>query len=166
MKAIVLISLALFASAAIAQQSGQSSSDKEPQSFTKVTRVGDDSLRSFFMFSVSGHDYTIRADGFGESTFEKARARNFNLKVDQRHVEQVYFLEYESDLLLLYQLSDAQLVRGYLIRLNQTTLKPLWQVAVRDVDLETAVVEKGQVMLKNAAAPIKIDLRTGNVVEN
>jgi hypothetical protein len=118
------------------------------------------------MFAVSGHDYTIRADGFGERTFEKARARNFNLKVDQRHIEQVYFQEYENDLLLLYQLSDTNPVRAYVIRLNQTSLKPLWQASLHDVDLETAATEGGYLKLKGAEAIVKIDLKSGTFVEN
>ena len=167
MKPIVLLLLTLLASGAWAQDpANRSTPETGPGTFSKVERVGEDTLRSFFMFSVSGHDYTIRADGRGERSFEKARSRNFNLKVDQRHIEQVYFLEHDGDLLLIYQLSDEQNVRGYVVRLNQTTLKPVWLRPVSGLNLETALVEAGYLNLRAANVVVKVDLRSGAVVED
>jgi hypothetical protein len=167
MKPIVLLLLTLLAKFASAQEAAKpSATETEQRVFSKVPRVGEDSLRSFFMFSVSGHDYTIRADGRGERSFDNARSRNFNLKVDQSHIEQVYFLEHDGDLLLLYQLSDKQSVRGYVVRLNQTTLKPVWMKAVSGLDFETEFVEAGYLNLKAANVMVKMDLRSGALVEN
>lgn len=165
MKALLLILILMLVIGVAAAQNAAVRS-QEPQAFSKVTRVGDDSLRSFFMFTVSGHDYTIRADGFGERSFEKARARNFNLKVDQRRIQQVYFLEHDSDLLLIYQLSDEHLVRGYVVRLDQTTLKPLWQTAVSDLELDSAFAQGDYLKLKAPNAVVKMDLKSGTLVEN
>ena len=167
MKRIVLLLIALSASVASAQEQGnRSTAESERKVFSQVTRVGEDSLRSFFMFSVSGHDYTIRADGRAERSFANARSRNFTLKVEQTRIEQVYFLENAGDLLLIYQLKDEQSIRGYVLRLNQTTLKPIWVRAISAVNLETAMVEAGYLNLKAANAVVRIDLRTGAQVEN
>ena len=166
-KPIVLLLVTLLVSVASAQEpANRSTPETETLSFSKVERVGEDTLRSFFMFTVSGHEYTIRADGRGERSFNNARSRNFTLKVDQRHVEQVSFLEHDGDLLLIYQLSGQQNVRGYVIRLNQTALKTIWLRPVAGVDLETTVVEAGCLKLGAANAVVKLDLRSGAVVEN
>ena len=105
MKPVVPLLLTLLIAVGSAQEpANQATLESKPKVFSIVDRVGEDSLRSFFMFSVGGHDYTIRADGRGERSFENARSRNFTLKVDQSHIEQVSFLEDDGDLLLIYQL--------------------------------------------------------------
>ena len=101
MKPVVLLLLTLLASGAGAQEQGQS--ETERKTFTSVERIGEDSFRSFYMFTVSGHEYTIRADGRGERSLQNARSRNFTLKVDQGRIVQMYYLEYEKDLLLMYR---------------------------------------------------------------
>jgi len=166
MKPILLLLLTLTASLAWAQEVTKPAAQGEQRVFSKVERVGEDNLRSFFMFSVSGHDYTIRADGRGERSFENARSRNFTLRVEQGHIEQISFLELEGDLLLIYQLSDKQAMRAYVVRLNQTTLKTLWLRPVSAVDLETARVEAGYLKMNAANAVVRVDLRSGELVKD
>src|SRR5882724_9820240 len=115
------------------------------------------------MFSVSGHEYTIRADGRGERSLENARAKNFTLKLEQGHIEQVFFLEYEGDLLLIYQLSGKQEVNGSIVRMNQTTLKPVWSKSVTGFGLDGAVVDGPYLKIKNSREELKLDLRSGVV---
>ena len=81
MKPILLLLLTLPASLAWAPAVAKPAPQAEQRVFSKVERVGEDNLRSFFMFSVNGHDYTIRADGRGERSFENARSRTFTLRV-------------------------------------------------------------------------------------
>jgi len=57
-----------------------------------------------------------QADGYAESSSGKARPRNFSLPLGQSgHMVRFYFLEYENDLLLIYELSDERLGWGYLV---------------------------------------------------
>lgn len=167
MRPFVLLLVTLLASAASAQDPANPSAPKtEPQLFTNVERIGEDNFRSFYMFSVSGHEFTIRADGRGERSFPNARSRNFTLRVDQRRIEQVSFLEHDGDLLLIYQLSGAQNVRGYVVRLNQTTsMRLIWLKPISGFDVETAAVEGGYLNLKAGNSVTKLDLRSGAIVE-
>lgn len=167
MKPGALLLLAIVVSATWPQeQAKRTTQGTERQAFSRVERVGEDPFRSFYMFSVSGHDYTIRADGRGERSFTNARSRNFTLKVEQNHIEQIYFLEHDGDLLLIYQLGNKRDAGGYVVRLNQTTLKFIWSKQVSDVDIGTAVVEAGYLNFKTANAVMKLDLESGAVVEN
>lgn len=167
MKPIMLVMLPMLVAFTLGQQqTAPSPAHSEPQALSKVERVGEDNLRSFFMFSVAGHDYTIRADGRGERSFENARSRNFNLTVAQSHIEQLFFLEHEGDLLLLYTLSDKERVRGFVVRLNQTSLKAIWLKPLLGVDFETARVEADFLSFRTGTTTVKLDLRTGAAVEN
>lgn len=164
MKPVVPLLLTLLIAVGSAQEpANQATLESKPKVFSIVDRVGEDSLRSFFMFSVGGHDYTIRADGRGERSFENARSRNFTLKVDQSHIEQVSFLEDDGDLLLIYQLRNEA---GYVVRINQTTLKFLWLKPVKGLSVDTAVVEAGFLKLRGANGIVKLDLRSGAFLEN
>ena len=162
MKPVVLLLLTLLASGALAQD--QSQSDTGTKTFTTVERIGEDSFRSFYMFTVSGHEYTIRADGRGERSLANARSRNFTLKVDQGRIVQLYYLEYENDLLLVYQASDRQALHGHVVRMNQTTLLPVWTKSFSDVNPETAQVAAGSLSIKGQDTTMKIDLRSGAAV--
>jgi len=165
MKPLVPLLLMLLTSVAAAQEpSTRPAAETETTLFSKVPRVGEDKLRSFFMFSVSGHDYTIRADGRAESASGKTRSHNFNLKTDKGHVEQVYFFEHESDLLLLYELSDELNGWGYVVRLNQATFKPKWLIPISGFNLGTALVEGDYLYLTAAGLVAKVDLRSGSYV--
>jgi len=165
MKPLVPMLLILLASPALAQEpTNRSPAETETALFSKVPRVGDDKLRSFFMFSASGHEYTIRADGRAESASGKTRQHNFNLKTDQGHVEQVYFFEHETDLLLLYELSDELNGWGYVLRFNQTTFKPKWLMPISGFNLGTALVEGDYLYLTAMSLVAKVDLRSGSYV--
>jgi hypothetical protein len=121
------------------QQDPQSTSPSESSAFSRVESLGD-GTRAFFMFRTTSHGYTIRADGFAErSGVGKGRPANFSLRVGGKgRLVRLYFLEHESDLLLIYEASDKQFGWGYVVRLNQKTLKTKWTVPVSDFNLVRA----------------------------
>jgi hypothetical protein len=95
-------------------------SDESP--FVLAERSGEASAseRTFFLFSTSTAKYILRHDGTGEATSRAGLRRSFYLKVGNRErIERVYSLEYEGDLLLLYQAGDT----GYVARMNQKSRK-------------------------------------------
>jgi len=98
----------------------QTVADESP--FVVAERFGEASARerTFFLFSTSVAKYILRHDGTGEATSHAGIRRSFYLKVGVRErIERVYSLEYEGDLLLLYQAGDA----GYVARINQKSRK-------------------------------------------
>src|SRR5262245_30782450 len=118
----VLLCVLVLGAPVVAQEI--SSPVSEERSFTAVSMMGDPGYRSFFMFSTSGRGYTVRGDGYAESGNGKERPRNFSLPLGRGgHIVRFYFLEYENDLLLIYEMSDERLGWGYLVRLNPKTLK-------------------------------------------
>ncbi|HEY3579861.1 MAG TPA: hypothetical protein VGK82_04935 [Pyrinomonadaceae bacterium] len=90
--------------------------------FVLAERFGEANAneRTFFLFSTSVAKYILRHDGTGEATSRAGLRRSFYLKVGARErIERVYSLEYEGDLLLLYQAGET----GYVARMNQRSRK-------------------------------------------
>jgi outer membrane protein assembly factor BamB len=146
-------------------QDPQPNSPADARAFSKVESLGD-GTRAFFMFGTSGPGYTIRADGFGErSGIGKGRPANFSLRVGRNgHIVRFYFHEHEGDLLLIYEVGDKQVGWGYVIRLDQKTLKTKWAVPVSDFNLGPGFVEDNSIYFSAANLLARIDLRTGAYV--
>ena len=109
-----------------------------PETFVLADRVGEPNARSFFLFSTSAGQYAVRHDGMGEMTSPKGMRRVFNLRVGARaRIENVYYLEHERDLFLLYEVT-GQIFR--LVRMEQTKRKLRWSTELRDVT-EAPVIE-------------------------
>ena len=168
MNAVVTLLFVLLACAGPAQSQEPSpqSSPEEERSFTAVGRIGDPGYRSFFMFPTKNSGYTIRADGYAESSSRNARPRNFSLPLGQSgHMVRFYFLEYENDLLLIYELSDERLGWGYLVRLNQKTLKTKWALPINGFNIGPALVDAASDAYLSAANLFaRVDLKTGRYV--
>jgi hypothetical protein len=103
------------------------------ETFTLADRVGEPNARSFFLFSTSAGNYTLRHDGMGEVSSPKGMRRVFYVKVGPKsRLDRVYYLEHEGDLLLLCE------VRGqgfYLMRMEQKKRKLRWFTPLPDVSL-------------------------------
>jgi hypothetical protein len=101
------------------------------ETFILADRVGEPGERSFFMFSTSVGQYTVRHDGMGEVTSPKGMRRVFNLRVGGRaRIENVYYLEHQGDLFLMYEVTGQVF---YLVRMEQTKRKLRWSTELRDV---------------------------------
>ena len=109
-----------------AQQTAQ-----EVSPFVLAERFGEASAkeRTFFLFSTSVAKYILRHDGTGEATSRAGLRKSIYLKVGAgERIERVFSLEYEGDLLLLYQAGET----GYVARMNQRSRK------VRTVTIDPA----------------------------
>lgn len=129
------------------------------ESFSLADRVGEPNERSFFMFSTSAGQYTIRHDGMGEVTSPKGMRRVFNLRAGGRsRLERVYYLEHEGDLFLLYEVTGQVF---YLVRMEQTRRKLRWSTEVHGV-IDAPVVN-GDFVIVNEA---RIHISNGQVKQD
>ena len=167
MKTAVVLAFVLVVCAGLAQSQEPSTIlPAEERTFTAVGRIGDPGYRSFFMFSTKGGGYTVRADGYAESSSGKARPRNFSFPLGRSgHMVRFYFLEYENDLLVIYELSDERLGWGYLVRLNPKTLKPKWAIPINGYNIGPGFVDTtSDAYLSAANLFARVDLKTGKYV--
>lgn len=157
---LTFLVLTFFVTSSVAQEA-----NAQPQAFVKVERVGDPNRQSFFLFSTSIRNYTIRNDGFTESFSNTVQRRFFNLRMGQNStVERVYFMEYEGDLVLLYEVGDKKYGWGYLARLDQPERKFRWVTPINGFNVGPAIVEAGSVYFSSANVIGKVDLRSGEYV--
>jgi hypothetical protein len=117
------------------------------EAFALADRVGEPGERSFFLFSTSAGSYIVRHDGMGEFSSPNGMRRVFRLNVKGR-IEQVYFLEHEGDVFILYEMNDA----AYLVRMEQTKRKIRWSAQVSDrgvprIDGDSVVVNSVKIRL-------------------
>jgi hypothetical protein len=125
----------------------------EKAPFEKARRLGEGRQRAFFMFSTSIGKYTIRHDGMGEISSKKTHLF-FHLRVGTGgRLEQVYFYEYQGDVLLLYEVSGGTV---YLARMNQHTRKHRWVTQINTIG--PCTVEDNMASCDDSAT---IDLKTG-----
>ena len=130
----------------------------ETASFEKARRLGTGKQRACFMFSTSAGKYTIRHDGLGEVASRRIGTL-FHLKLGMAgRIEQVYFHEYEGDLLLLYEVSDGRDRLAYATRLNQETRKRVWLTPINLADVGPCSVEDDGAHCGSTV----IDLKTGH----
>ena len=168
MKSLVSVSpivLLLFFATAAAQEPAYNPDRTDQKSFVPVERSGDDKWRSFFMFQATGHDYTIRGDGFGQSTPGRARPTSFRLTLGRGgRLERVYYFEYEGDLLLTYEATDDRYGWGYVERFDPRTMRRKWIAPVSAFNLGPGLVEDHSLYLAAANFVACIDLASGRYV--
>ena len=129
-----------------------SSSTANHEAFALADRVGggESNSRSFFQFSTSAGDYTLRDDGMGEVTWPKGLRRVFYLKLGAKgRIERIYFLESERDLFLLYEVHDATSEWSYLLRMEQQKTKAKWLTPLPGGDVELPIVQGDLVIIKD-----------------
>ena len=120
MKRFVMVCLLVVGAVLPAVRAQRAVAGESP--FVQAERFGEASAneRTFFLFSTSFAKYILRHDGTGEATSHAGLRRSFYLKVGSRErIERVYSLEYEGELLLLYQAGNT----GYVARMNQRSRK-------------------------------------------
>lgn len=133
--------------------------------FTNVERVGGTTKRHFFVFTSSVRNYAIRHDGRSEATPLGARRQTFWLRMGgSPNVERVYFAEYEGDLLVEYEVSGAQSNWGYILRVDQKTLKVKWVATVSADNLGPGLIDEHALYFSGSNLLSKLDLQTGSYV--
>jgi hypothetical protein len=158
MKKIVVVCLGVLIlwSMAIA-----ASSSPKAEAFALADRIGEPNTRSFFMFSTSAGNYTIRDDGMGEITSPKGLRRVFYMRLGAKgRIERIYFLEHERDLFLLYEVHDATSEWAYLMRMEQQKRKARWVAPLPGGEAEEPSIQDDRVIIKT----IEISKTDGKII--
>ena len=129
----------------------------ETGALEEAKRIGEAHERAFFLFSTTVGQYIVRHDGMGEVSIN-ARRRVFTLKLGKGRLEQVYFSEYQGDVVLVYKVSSGM---GYVLRMNQRTRKTRWLTTIEESKVGPCAIEANEVRCGPADDVTKIDLNTG-----
>jgi len=119
------------------------------ETFALADRVGEPGERSFFLFSTSAGNYIVRHDGMGEFSSPKGMRRVFRLGVKGR-IEQIYFLEHEGDVFILYEVNEAAI----LVRMEQNKRTVRWSAQIADRGVPAI---EGDYVIINSVRVRKVD---------
>ena len=129
----------------------------QKSAFSEANRLGDPPQVTFFMFETSYGKYVISQYGLGEVGMARKNMQ-FLLKAGVAgHVKRMYFLEYEGDLLLSFEMNET----GYVRRMNQTNRKMRWLTPIDRSVVDQCVVEGNEVHCGAGDKLTKIDLNKG-----
>ena len=115
---------------------------KASESFVLAERFGEPINRYFFAFSTSAGGYLIRDDGVGEFTTPARLRRHLKLRVGAKErIHQIYFLEHQGDLFLLYEGHNESRQWVYLTRIEPQKRKVKWTTALESTGGAAPLIE-------------------------
>jgi len=136
------------------------------QAFQQAERLGEEELPPFvFKLSTSGYFYTVESNGRAKAISDKGRSKDFQLKYVGRskdsYLELLFYAEYESDLVLLYQVSDGESVGGGITRMDQRGLRVKWTTSIESLNMGKGLIDDDRVYITGAGLIACLNLRTG-----
>jgi outer membrane protein assembly factor BamB len=135
-----------------------------PVAFIKIERIGEPTGISFFVFSTTDYQYTIRNDGLIENQLGTIR-RSFPLKMGGHgKLDRVYMTEYEGDVLLAYAVTNGGSNWGYVARLNQKTRAFRWVTPVSSPNVGPGLIEDSFLYITSHSNMAKLDLQSGEYI--
>jgi outer membrane protein assembly factor BamB len=160
MKIVIVVLLLLVSSVC-----GQAQTVSPQLPLVRVDRIGEATARSFFVFSTSMRNYAIRHDGHGESWSTNTMRKNFDLRMGGAgRLERLYFVEYESDLILEYEVTDQRGDWGYVLRMDQKTMKLKWIMPLSANNLGPGLIAATDLYFSASNFLARLDLPTGAFV--
>jgi hypothetical protein len=131
------------------------------QSFTKV--AGTTFEQSDFEFSSSSYKYVLASDGRGRREGGNGPVRRFDLRLHKNDylTRDLYYAEYEGDLLLVCEYSDSEYGAGFIARLDGATLAMKWKRGTPAFNVGPALMEDKFAYVTAIGFVAKVNLETG-----
>jgi len=141
-------------------------SPQKAQAFIEVKGLPDEIEPSYFEFSASGYDYRISKSGRGKRTGGGSPAINFNLRLRRGdHLDnELYYSEYQGDILFICGTTDGDSGAGFITRLDGRTLKPKWKRIIPSFNVGQGLIEEQHVYLTAIGFIGKLNLESGAYV--
>ncbi|MDT5295384.1 MAG: hypothetical protein QOJ76_2264 [Acidobacteriota bacterium] len=141
-------------------QSPPAAAPKSPGAFQHAKRAGEDASATF-EFETSGFSYHIAANGNGRRTRDD-KTRRFNLRLEGGdYIETLYFSEYAGDLLLACGVTDGESGAGFVVRLEQPSMRARWKQHVPTFNPGEPLREGRYLYVTAVGFIAKLDLETG-----
>jgi hypothetical protein len=123
-----------------------------------------DGLPAAFDFSLSGYAYQVRSNGAGRRT-KDGKTRLFNLRLEGGDaIRHIYFAEYERNVLLVCEVSDGERGAGFVVRLEQPSMRARWRREVPGPNIGRPLLDKTSLYLTAARFVARLDPETGEYV--
>jgi hypothetical protein len=137
----------------------------EQRSFSEAKSLPDQNEPESFEFSTANSKYRISHDGRGLRT-GKSDSRSFSLGLSRsdRLARELYYAEYERDLLLIGEVSDGESGSGFIVRLDGRNLKAKWKQVVSGFNIGPGLIDATYAYVTGIGFIGKINLKSGAYV--
>jgi len=152
-----------FGRAAPAQEARPAPTPGPSKVFREARAVNDTATPDpgAFEFELGGFAYHVNANGNGRRT-KGRKVRGFNLRLDRgESVNQLFYSEFEGDLLLLLHTTIADIGLGFVTRLEQPSMRGLWRQRIPARDVGNPLRAGWDLYVTGEGFVGMIDLRTG-----
>jgi hypothetical protein len=156
--------LALLAAGLARAQEAPARAAQEPgpsRLFRPAQAIGEGATPDAFEFELSGYSYRIASNGAGRRVRREA-VRRFNLRLEGsdwlRHVQ---FAEYEGNVLLVCEVSDGETGAGFVVRLEQPSMRALWRAELSAFNVGPPLRDGGHLYLTGIGFAAKLELDGG-----
>ena len=151
---ILLFNCAAFASSKI-----------QPETKPKITLQAQQSQLfgpDSFEFKIEKTKYIISNSGQGIRYDEKKEETKFSLPTDEHNsIEAIGYSYVDEALIIIYQISGADVLTGYIVRLNKNTLKLEWITSISGFNIGPALLSENAIYLTAIGFIGKLDLLAG-----
>jgi len=137
-----------------------------PAAQTTAAAPGEHAEPEAFEFEQGGFRYRVAANGAGRRTKavgdDSGPPRLFNLRLEgSDRITRVYFAEYEGNVLLACEVSDAETGAAFVVRLEQPSLRALWRAELPAFNLGPPLRDGAHLYLTGIGFAAKLDLEAG-----
>jgi len=137
----------------IAQQS--------PKPFSVAKSFPDPIEAASFEFSAGGFQYNVAENGIGHRSANNQRTFNLRLARHDYLMRELYFAEYEGDLLLIAEVSNGEYGMGFIARLDGTTLRMKWKRVIPGFNVGRGLLDGAYVYVTGIGFVGKVNLQSG-----
>jgi hypothetical protein len=150
----VFILILLSASPSIAQQS--------PQAFSPAKSFPEPPDTASFEFSSGGFQYKIAGNGKGHRS-RNGKRLSLGLRVAPNDylTHELYYAEYEGDLLLIAEVSNGDYGMGFIARLDGSTLRMKWKRVIPGFNVGQGLLDGAFAYVTGIGFVGKVNLRSG-----
>jgi hypothetical protein len=135
----------------------------QSKDFTYVKPTGE-YQEAVFSFSTLGKDYRIAASGQVSTGINNAQTKNFKIDVEGGFIQNLAFMEYEGNLLLLTEFSDHDSGWGNIYSFSSKNSRLNWKAYIRGFNIGEALIEKKYAYITAIGFVAKIDLNNGRYI--
>ena len=148
------ILILLLASPGIAQQ--------RPQPFSVAKGFPEPPESTSFEFSSGGFQYKIAENGKGRrSGNDKQLAFSLRVAPNDYLTHQLYYADYEGDLLLIGEVSDSDYGMGFIARLDGATLRLKWKRVINAFNVGQGLLDGAYAYVTGIGFVGKVNLKSG-----
>src|SRR5207248_4747622 len=116
-----------------------------------------------YTFSTSKGKFIVRSNGIGKRLTQHPAA--FRLKVDWGgYINNLYYLEDDSALYIIYEMTDEESGWGRIIKLDGKTLRPIWSHFIPVFNICGCLGEDHYAYITGLGLIAKIDLASGRYI--